>query len=88
MGRIETALGTAKRPLLILGGTHWDDAAVAHIHSYAERNALPVVTAFRRMDVFDCASECYAGYLGVSAHAAIWQFADAADCVIVVRRPA
>ena len=64
MGRIETALRTAKRPLLILGGTHWDDAAVALIRSYAERNALPVVTAFRRMDVFDCASECYAGYLG------------------------
>ena len=84
MGRIETALRMAERPLLILGGTYWDDAAVALIRSYAERNALPVVTAFRRMDVFDCASECYAGYLGVSAHEAIWQFADAADCVIVV----
>jgi acetolactate synthase I/II/III large subunit len=81
---IEGLLNAAKRPLVLLGGGTFDDAAIAHIEAFARLNALPVCTSFRRLDHFDNRHPSYAGYLGLSAHVELWTLAEASDCVLVL----
>ena len=58
-------LGEAERPVAILGGSGWDDAAVAAVSGFASRWSLPVCTSFRRADRFRWDHPCYAGDLGI-----------------------
>ncbi|MGR8918183.1 MAG: thiamine pyrophosphate-dependent enzyme, partial [Gammaproteobacteria bacterium] len=62
----------------------WPDAAAAELVRFAEANELPVMTAFRRHDLFDNTHRCFGGYLGLGAHAGAWPLAAAADCVLVL----
>ncbi len=61
LAQFREMLGAAKRPLFLLGGSVWTDEARRVFESFALRNNLPVVAAFRRQDVFDNHHECYAG---------------------------
>jgi acetolactate synthase-1/2/3 large subunit len=46
--RVSAMLHTAHRPLLVLGGSNWNEAGREAIHAFATRNHLPVATGFRR----------------------------------------
>ncbi len=81
LGRL---LKGARRPLILAGGGQWSDAAAARLVRIAERNDIPVCTAFRRHDLFDNSHRCFAGYLGYGAHAEVWPLVDEADCVLVL----
>ncbi|MFN4056651.1 MAG: thiamine pyrophosphate-binding protein [Roseinatronobacter sp.] len=59
-------LTRAERPLLVLGGSGWTDAACAAIKDFAESTRLPVAVSFRRQDVFDNRSPSYVGELGLA----------------------
>jgi acetolactate synthase-1/2/3 large subunit len=61
-----TMLAAAREPILILGGTRWNEAALASARDFAERFALPVVTSYRRASLFDAAHPNYAGDLGIA----------------------
>ncbi|RUW67352.1 phosphoglycerate kinase, partial [Mesorhizobium sp. M2A.F.Ca.ET.067.02.1.1] len=50
---LEKLLAGAKRPFVILGGTRWDEQAVARMHAIAEAWSLPVGCSFRRQMLFD-----------------------------------
>ncbi|MCB1750061.1 MAG: thiamine pyrophosphate-binding protein, partial [Gammaproteobacteria bacterium] len=69
--------------LLVVGG-NWHDADCAALEDFAAANAIPVMTAFRRQDIFDNAHRCCAGFLGYSQHAEAAAFADEADCVVIL----
>jgi acetolactate synthase-1/2/3 large subunit len=58
-------LARAERPLVLVGGGGWSDAARADLRRFAERNHLPVLTAFRSQDLMDCRSPSYAGDAGL-----------------------
>lgn len=59
-------LARAERPLLLLGGSGWTDAACAALKDFAESARLPVAVSFRRQDVFDNRSDSYVGELGLA----------------------
>ena len=84
IGGIRDLLQQARRPLVIIGGGTFSDAAVADAERFARRNTLPVCVSFRRLDSFDNAHPSYAGYLGLSTHDELWSLADKADCVLVL----
>jgi acetolactate synthase I/II/III large subunit len=57
-------LARARRPLLILGGSGWTEEACAGVQAFVDANRLPVLTSFRRQDLFDNEHPCYGGHLG------------------------
>ncbi|HVY59684.1 MAG TPA: thiamine pyrophosphate-binding protein [Xanthobacteraceae bacterium] len=93
---IETSLGTtemaqladllekASRPVLLLGGSRWSEAACAQVLRFAERLALPVATTFRRTHLFDALHPCYAGDLGIGANPKLVARIKAADLIVLV----
>src|SRR6516164_290108 len=59
MARLQKLLWSAQRPLAILGGSRWSQAACEAFTRFAERFALPVATSFRRAPLFDALHHCY-----------------------------
>jgi acetolactate synthase-1/2/3 large subunit len=57
-------LTAARRPLVLLGGSRWTDAARADLRAFAEAWQLPVATDFRCQDLIGHDSETYVGALG------------------------
>src|SRR5580692_2409949 len=48
MTKLADLLADAKKPLFVLGGSRWSEAARCRIHEFAERTGLPVATSYRR----------------------------------------
>jgi acetolactate synthase-1/2/3 large subunit len=71
MLRLRALLAQAERPLAILGGSGWDEAARASVTRFAERNGLPVACGFRRQTLFDNRHPLYAGDVGVGINPAL-----------------
>src|ERR1700681_1905150 len=65
MSRLQKLLWAAERPVVLLGGRRWSEAACAAVARFAQRFALPVATTFRRGHLFDALHPCYAGDLGI-----------------------
>ena len=77
-------LAQAERPLLLIGGSGWTDAASAQVVAFAEAAGIPAATSFRRQDLFDHQSVCFAGDLGTSGPPALIQRVKDADLLVVV----
>ena len=65
MSRLQKMIWAAERPVVVLGGSRWSEAARASVQRFAERFALPVATSFRRASLFDPEHACYMGDLGI-----------------------
>jgi acetolactate synthase-1/2/3 large subunit len=83
MAALEDLLAEAKRPILLLGGSRWNDTARAQIARFAERFGLPVATSYRRGPLFDQSHPNYAGDLGLFANPKLVARIKASDLVIV-----
>lgn len=59
-------LQQAKKPIVIVGGSGWSDAGSRAIAHFARSYNLPVITTFRRNDVFENGHPNYAGSLGTT----------------------
>ncbi len=81
---IAERLGAAQRPLLWLGGSLWTPESVRAVQRLAESWQLPVVTGFRRKDLFPNGHASYAGELGFGAPAALIQRLRDADVLLVL----
>jgi len=81
---LDRYLRQAERPLIIVGGGHWNEQACQQLHAFAGDRQIPVCAAFRRADIFDNNHPCYAGYLGLNAHEALWTRVERADCLLVI----
>lgn len=77
-------LAAAKRPLLMLGGSGWTDAAAAAITRFAEANNIPVSCSFRRQDIVNSLSPVYAGDFGTSTAPALYERLREADLLVVL----
>lgn len=77
-------LKTAKRPMVVLGGTRWSEASVAGIQAFAEKFKLPVGCSFRRQMLFDHLHPSYAGDVGIGINPALAKEVKDADLLILL----
>ncbi len=84
LAALRSLLGEATAPMLLLGGSRWDEAACAAMRDFAERFELPVATAYRRLPLFDPLHAGYAGDLGLGANPKLVERFKAADLVLAV----
>ncbi|HEY0480093.1 MAG TPA: thiamine pyrophosphate-binding protein [Kofleriaceae bacterium] len=84
VARLGRLLEAAERPVLIVGGSRWTDAACAQIQAFAEAWSLPVMASFRRMDLVDNRSPVYAGDLTLAPVPTLRKRLAEADLVIAV----
>ncbi|RVD29978.1 thiamine pyrophosphate-binding protein [Mesorhizobium sp. M4B.F.Ca.ET.017.02.2.1] len=81
---LEKLLAGAKRPFVILGGTRWDEQAVARMHAIAEAWSLPVGCSFRRQMLFDHLHPNYAGDVGIGINPKLAAQVKAAEVVLML----
>ncbi|MBA8837520.1 thiamine pyrophosphate-binding protein [Ochrobactrum sp. RH2CCR150] len=62
---VQTLLGAARRPVILMGGINWTGAGRDALQNYAEASDIPVVAAFRYQDQFDNFSPAFVGEAGV-----------------------
>lgn len=74
----------AKRPVIIAGGGAGRSGATKALSDLAQRLQVPVVTAFRRYDVFPNNHPCYAGWLGIGPDPQLLDYIANADLVIAL----
>lgn len=82
--RIGIELERADSPLLIVGGSCWDEEAAKNIRTFAESNNLPVVSSFRRQDIFDNQHNLYAGHLALGISPALAERVKDSDLLLVI----
>ncbi|HYS45615.1 MAG TPA: thiamine pyrophosphate-binding protein, partial [Rhizomicrobium sp.] len=82
MVELEDLLAQSSRPMLILGGGRWNEAALAQVARFAEHFGVPVCTSFRRAHLFDPLHPNYAGDLGLGANPKLVARVKASDLVI------
>ncbi|SDP12187.1 acetolactate synthase-1/2/3 large subunit [Rhodoferax sp. OV413] len=84
LAELQQRLAVAQRPVAILGGSRWSDAAVQQFTTFAEAYTLPVYCSFRRQMLFSHAHHCYAGDLGLGANPRLLARIRDADLVLLV----
>ena len=81
---IKAELKAAKRPLMLVGGSGWSDESATAITRFAEANNIPVTCSFRRQDIIDNRSKCYAGDFGTSTGPDLYRHFSETDLLLVV----
>ena len=84
MSRLQKLLWAAERPIMLLGGSRWSQAAYAAVARFADRFALPVATTFRRAHLFSPEHPCYAGDLGIGPNPKLLARVKGADLILLV----
>jgi len=84
LARTRTMLADSRRPLLILGGSGWNEAGSEALRRFAERNALPVACSFRRQALFDNRDPRYAGDLGLGPNPPLAKRVRDADVILAI----
>ncbi|MGJ3265328.1 MAG: thiamine pyrophosphate-binding protein [Salinarimonas sp.] len=84
MAELQKLLWAAKRPVALLGGARWSEAAVQRFVRFADRFALPVACSFRRQMLFPHDHTCYAGDLGLGVNPQLLARIREADLVLAV----
>lgn len=84
MAELRALLASARRPLLLLGGSGWTDAAWHDIARFAEACGLPVACSFRRQDLFDHRHGHYVGEAGLGINPRLAQRIRDADLLLAV----
>lgn len=82
--QLRAMIDDAQRPVLVLGGSRWTEAAHAEIRAFADRFDLPVATSYRRLPLFDALHPAYAGDLGLAANPKLVRRVKDSDLVIVL----
>ncbi len=84
MAAFAELLAAAERPLAIVGGSGWSEAACADLVRFAEAFSLPVAAAFRCQDRMDNTHPLYVGELGTTVSPELGKRVRDADLVIAV----
>lgn len=77
-------LAHAHKPVVILGGSRWNEKATGQFAEFARAHALPVVCSFRRQMLFDAHHPCYAGDLGLGVNPKLLARIREADVVLLL----
>ena len=84
MERMQAMLSRAERPLVLLGGSCWNEAGRAAIREFIVGNALPVAVGFRRQAHFDGSLANFAGDIGVGSDPGLVAKARQADLILAI----
>jgi acetolactate synthase-1/2/3 large subunit len=84
LAELRRLLAAAERPIVLVGGSGWNDAACADIARFAQANDLPVCCSFRRQDIVDNRLSVYVGDLGTGAAPSLVARFKAADLVLAI----
>ena len=84
LAELRRLVAAAERPIMLVGGSGWSDAAAADIARFAEANQLPVCSSFRRQDIVDNRLSTFVGDLGTGAAPALVARVKAADLLLAV----
>ncbi|MEW5421977.1 thiamine pyrophosphate-binding protein [Amorphus sp. 3PC139-8] len=84
MARFEALLADAERPIAIVGGSRWNEAACETLADIAKAWDLPVATAFRAQHLIDNLDPHYAGDVGIGINPALKARIEAADLVVLL----
>ncbi len=84
IARVRALLAGSQTPMVLVGGSRWDEAARAALRAFAEANALPVACGFRRQDLFDNRHPQYAGDMGIGVNPRLAARIRAADLLLVI----
>jgi acetolactate synthase-1/2/3 large subunit len=84
MAELSALLAQAQRPMLLLGGSRWSPEACRAATRFAERFALPVMTSYRRLPLFDPLHPNYAGDFGLAPNPKLIARVKSCDLLIVV----
>ncbi|WP_424362892.1 thiamine pyrophosphate-binding protein [Methylocystis parvus] len=84
MAQLAEMIDEAERPLFVLGGTRWDEAASRKMMAWARAFDMPVATSYRRLPLVDPLHECYAGDLGLAANPKLVARARESDLFVLV----
>ncbi|RPH45012.1 MAG: thiamine pyrophosphate-binding protein [Burkholderiales bacterium] len=82
--RLVALLAEAERPLLLVGGSAWDDASRESVRSFAHRFGLPVACAWRYQDAYDNCDAHYVGEVGIGVNPKLGARVREADLLIAV----
>jgi acetolactate synthase-1/2/3 large subunit len=84
LDRLRELLAEAERPLVVVGGAPWSDAAHDDLAAWCEANALPVAAGWRCQDYVDNGSPSYAGHLALGPDPRLAARVRDADLVVAV----
>lgn len=84
IARFAALLEEAERPLLVLGGSRWTEAARAEVHAFAETHDLPTAITFRRQHLFNAEHPAYAGDIGLGPNPALINLVKDSDLLILL----
>jgi acetolactate synthase-1/2/3 large subunit len=82
--RFGELLAAARRPLLLVGGSFWDDASRGSMQAFAHRFGLPVACAWRFQDAYDNGDAHYAGEVGIGINPRLAKRVLEADLLVAV----
>jgi acetolactate synthase-1/2/3 large subunit len=82
--RVHELLADAERPLVVVGGQPWTEAAGTALLRFCEAGGLPVAASWRAQDYVDNDAPCYAGHLGLGVDPALRERLRDADLLLVV----
>jgi acetolactate synthase I/II/III large subunit len=77
-------MAKAERPVVIVGGGGWSQAARDDLRAFAEGNHLPVLTAFRFQDLMDSDSPAYVGDAGLGKLDYVKRLIGEADLILAL----
>jgi acetolactate synthase-1/2/3 large subunit len=84
MAQLQALLSAASRPIAILGGSGWSEAACDAYRRFATSNALATVCSFRRQSLFDNRDPLYIGDAGVGINPALAARIKSADLILAI----
>jgi len=82
--RLRTLLAAARRPVVLLGGARWTEAARTALAAWAESHDVPVAVSFRRANLFDADHPNFAGELGIGPNPDLLALIQASDLLLMV----
>ena len=84
IARAGEMLAAAERPMIVVGGSGWNDALRRRLQDFAAAQDIPVANSFRCQDYFDNQHPNYAGDLGLGVNPALTGRIREADCLLVI----
>jgi acetolactate synthase-1/2/3 large subunit len=84
LAEMRRLLAAAERPMMMVGGGSWSDAACADIARFATASDIPVCCSFRRQDIVDNRLGVFAGDLGTGAAPSLVARIKQSDLVLAV----
>ena len=84
IGKARAMLAGAEHPIVVAGGSVWDEADIEALSRLALAYSLPVACSFRRQRLMDNLHPCYAGELGRGCNPALLERVGKSDCLVLL----